>query len=371
MPKTSVASKAKTTPKTAPKKTPKSSVTKAPAKKMQVAKRTPTPKKSLIKKLFPKEDRKGVVYRSKDGSRILQIPKRIWYNPLTWRNLPPVPDYKPLPKARKMFWFAMNLIWEHKKLFGCIILIYGVLDFVLVRGLAGGTDITSIKNSLTNVFHGTGGKLTASGISFVYLLASSGSGTSGTSGFYEGVLLTVCSLAFIWAFRQVLAKHPIRMRDSFYQGMYPLIPFLLVFVLFSIQLLPLAIGGSLYSTVMSGGIAVYLWERILWLSLLILLALWSFRMITASIFALYIVTLPDMTPMRAYRSARQLVYGRRLLIWRKLIFLPFILLLLAAVIELPLILFAPALAGWAFLIVTMIAVPVVHGYLYTLYREML
>lgn len=94
-------------------------------------------------------------------------------------------------------------------------------------------------------------------------------------------------------------------------------------------------------------------------------------MITASVFALYIATLPDMTPLRAYRSARQLVYGRRLLIWRKFLFLPAALLVLAAVIEVPFILFITPLAVWTFFIVGVVALPVVHGYLYSLYREML
>lgn len=328
--------------------------------------------KSLAAKIPRKEkEDPNLVRRSRSGTRVLKVPKRIWYNPLTWRNHPPVPAYTPLPKARKIFWSVLQLLWANKKLFFYIVLIYGLLNVILVRGLSAGGDLSTLKGELNGVLHGVGGKIAVSGISFAYLMASSGSGVSGTAGFYDGALLVVCSLAFIWAFRQVLAKHPIRARDSFYHGMYPLIPFLLVFLLFSVQLLPLAAGGGIYSVVTSGGIAVHVWERILWLALFILLALWSLRMITASMFALYIVTLPDMTPLRAYRSAKQLVYGRRLMIWRKLIFLPLTLLLLAVIIEFPLILFLTPVATWAFLIISMLALPLVHGYLYTLYREML
>jgi len=183
------------------------------------------------------------------------------------------------------------------------------------------------------------------------------------------MLLVVCSLAFIWALRTVLAKQKARIRDSFYRGMYPLIPFLLLFLLICVQILPLAIGATLYSLVTSLGITAHTWETVLWFLFFLLMTYWSLRMLTASVFALYIVTLPDMTPLRAYRSARQLVYGRRLLLWRKLLFLPFILLILAALIEVPLILYVTPLATWMFFILSMVTLPLVHGYVYNLYRK--
>ena len=311
------------------------------------------------------------VQRSESGQRLLQTPKRVWRKPLTWRNHPPVPVYRPLPKAHKLFWSVMKQLWTNRKSFLGIVVIYAVLNIFLVRGLSGSADLTNLKSTLDSSVSGAGGKLAGSLLAFNYLLSSTGSGNTAQSGIYQSILLVVCSLAFIWAHRQVLAGRAVQMRESFYQGMYPLVPFLIVFLLMGVQLLPLVIGGSLYKTVISGGIAIYLWEKAIWLLLFVGLALWSLRMITASVFALYIATLPDMTPLRAYRSARQLVYGRRLLIWRKFLFLPAALLVLAAVIEVPFILFITPLAVWTFFIVGVVALPVVHGYLYSLYREML
>jgi hypothetical protein len=322
------------------------------------------------KKTLHIRPKKDPLQRSDAGARMLQVPERFWYKPLTWRFRPPVPDYAPLPKARKLFWAVLVMLWRNKKLFGTIVLIYGVADAILVKGLSSSSDLSSLKNSLESVVHGFGGKVLTSTVSFTYLLANSGSSASSSSG-YEVVLLTLCSLAFIWAFRQTLIGHKVRTRDSFYQGMYPLIPFLLLFLLMSVQMLPLVAGGGLYAVIITGGIAVHLWEQIVCIVFCILPGLWSLRMVTATIFAVYIVTLPNMTPLGAYRSARQLVYGRRLLIWRKLIFLPIVLLLMAAAIEVPLILFATPVAGWTFFIISMIALPVVHGYLYKLYRDML
>jgi hypothetical protein len=342
----------------------------SPARALRVPGRPMMLVSTATERIRPAKTEEQTIRRSDAGARLLQVPKRIWYNPLTWHRHPPIPAYAPLPKARVLFWSMLKLLWVNKRLFGAIVLVYGVLDIILVRGLSSSSDLSSIKNALDGAVHGVAGKVATSAISFTYLLANSGSSNTGSSG-YQAVLLTLCSLAFIWAFRQVLAGHKVRMRDSFYQGMYPIIPFALIFLLMSIQLLPLAAGGGLYAVVLAGGIAVHLWEKIFWLVLFIVPGVWSFRMVTATIFAAYIVTLPDTTPLRAYRSARQLVYGRRLLIWRKFVFLPVVLLLLAALIEGPLILFATPIATWAFFIISMLALPMVHGYLYKLYREML
>ena len=72
---------------------------------------------------------------------------------------------------------------------------------------------------------------------------------------------------------------------------------------------------------------------------LFFLALLSLYMICSSLFALYIVTLPNVTPMKALRSARQLVLHRRFLVLRKILFMPLALLVLGAIIMIPLIIF--------------------------------
>lgn len=326
-----------------------------------MAKKKVTPKNTQAKKVA-----------ARPSPRRLKVPKRIWYKPRTWRYSLPIPTgRRPLPKARILFWRTLNQLWQHKKLFGGIVVIYGILNIILVGGVSGNVNLTTLKHALDSSLSGANGQLVSSLTTFFYLLSTSGSSNSAASGVYQTILLIVCSLAFIWALRQVVAKNIVRVRDSFYLGMYPFVPFLLVLLLIGVQLLPLVIGGSLYSMVIGNGIAVHWWEKGIWALLFFGLGMWSLRMITGSVFALYIVTLPEMTPLKAVRSAKQLVYGRRLLIWRKLIFLPVVLLLLAVAIELPLILFLTGVATWMFFGLSMAALAVVHGYLYNLYRELL
>jgi hypothetical protein len=303
--------------------------------------------------------------------RRLHLPKRVWYKPLTWRFSPPVPTYKPLSKARVLFVYVLRQMWRNKKLFGGIVAVYGVLNLLLVRSISGSSDLTMFKTTLDSALHGFGGKIATSVASFSYLVATSGSGSAQISGVYQYLLLLICSLAFIWALRQVLAQRKVRVRDAFYSGMSPLIPFVFVVFIIGIQLLPLVMSSALYSLVVANGIAVGWWERLLFLVVLLAAAIWSLRMITSSVFAAYAVTLPGMTPLRAIREAKKLVYGRRLLLWRKLLFLPIVITVLAILIEIPFILFLTPLAPWLFFVISMLALPITHGYMYTLYREML
>jgi hypothetical protein len=332
------------------------------------------PKKaSSTKKISVSKARTQAASKTTSPSpRVLSVPTYHWYKPNTWQYLSAqIPQQAPLSKARFIMWNVLNQLWTHKRLFGGIVLAFGILNIVLVRGVAGSNDLTNLKSSLDDTFKGVGGEAASSLLGFTYVLASSGSGSTSTSGIYQTILLLICSLAFIWALRQTLAKNQVHVRDSFYRGMYPLVPFVLVIGLLGIQLIPLAVGGGLYTSILNSGIAAHWYEKVLWLVLFLGLALWSLRMITATIFALYIVTLPDIAPLQAYRKARDLVKYRRLLIWRKLIFLPIALLVVSAVIELPLILFITPVAVWSFFVVSMCMLPVVHGYLYNLYRELL
>jgi hypothetical protein len=184
-------------------------------------------------------------------------------------------------------------------------------------------------------------------------------------------LALITSLAVIWALRQTLLGKKNRVRDAYYRGMYPLVPFLLVLLVIALQLLPLLIGSTIYSIVLSNGIAVHAWEKIAWSGLFAGLTVITLYLISSSIFALYAVTIPDTTPMNALRSARQLVQGRRWVVIRKLLALPVLLLIAAAIIMLPIILVVTPLAPWIFFLLTMLSLTVMHTYLYLLYRELL
>ncbi len=279
-----------------------------------------------------------------------------------------------LSKAPRLFKHSLQLIWKNKRLFGAITLIYIVLSLVLVKGFASTNNLAELKNSLLSLYQGSNAQISSSFAVFSVLLGSGNTAPSAVASTYQSVLLVIFSLAIIWSLRQSLALkkgQKIRIRDSFYKSLGQLVPFLLVLIVIGLELLPLMLANFLYGTIFGGGLAVTPIEKGLWLIFFVLLVVLSIYMVASSIIALYIVTLPDTTPMQALRSARELVRFRRWMIIRKLLFLPFILIVLAGVIILPVIIVAPVLAEWLFFGLSLFGLVVVHSYIYHLYRELL
>lgn len=261
------------------------------------------------------------------------------------------------------------LFWRHKQNFIGITLIYGLLIIILAQGLAN-ADVSRLKAQLSGTNNGPtsiGSSLTI----LASLVGSSSSPATGAAGAYQFFIGLIASLAIIWALRQTSAGTVFKIRDAFYRGMSPLIPFVLILLFIGLQLLPIAIGSALYGIVITQGIAVNGFEKTVAAVVFGGLVLASLYSIASSIFALYIVTLPDMTPLKALRSAKQLVKGRRWTALRKILFLPLVLLVLGSLIMVPFIIWAAPAAKYVFFILSVTSLVAVHGYLYNLYRELL
>jgi hypothetical protein len=280
-------------------------------------------------------------------------------------------SYPKLPNVWQLTQKTWRILWQHRKLFVGITLIYGVLSLILVQGIAGGTDVSSLKRALNQAFAGSFGSLASAFSIFAVLVGSTGNNSSQAAGSYQLSLSIITSLAVIWALRQTMSGKAVRIKDAYYRGMYPIVPFVLVIIIIGLQLLPFVIGSTLYNLVVANGIAVGAIERIGWLVAFLLTMAWSVYMISSSLFALYIVTLPDMPPLKALRSARDLVNGRRWPVILRLVFLPIVLLIVAAIIMVPIIIVLTFMAQWIFFLLSMFTLVAFHAYLYTLYRELL
>ena len=276
-----------------------------------------------------------------------------------------------MPSAFKLMGTALLTMKRYWLVFVGITVIYGLANLLLVQGFSVATDLGQVKHSLDLAASGHVQELMSTFSSFMYLLSTSGSQLSPTSGAYQFLLTLIVSLALIWALRQAYAGIKVRIRDAFYRGIYPLIVFLLVLAVIGLELLPFIAGFALYTTVTKNGLSISATETTLWATVFVLLSLLTLYMVCSSLFALYISCLPDMTPMRSLRSARDLVRYRRFSVIRKILFLPAALFVLAAVIIVPLIMFATPVAPWAFIVVSMLFLPTIHSYLYGLYRALL
>jgi hypothetical protein len=266
---------------------------------------------------------------------------------------------------------SVSHIKQNWKIFGGITLVYIVLTVLLVRGFGSTTDITDLKEIFSELYSGEFGAIITAGSIFGFIVTSSNATTSSEASVYQSLVLLLVSLASIWALRQTMSHTSIRVRDAFYKGMYPLVPFLGVLFVIGLQLIPIALAGWLYGIVIAGGVATTGLEIGISIILLFLLALLSLYMITSSIFALFIVALPDMTPIKALRSARQLVLHRRWVVLRKLLVLPLFLLIIAALIMLPILIWAAAIAEWVYLFISLFGWVLCVTYLYCIYRDLL
>lgn len=266
---------------------------------------------------------------------------------------------------------SLKILKTNKKFFAIITFINAIFSFIFIRSAGASVDVVGLKQTYQTVL-GQGGGL-ASDIALLGVLVGSSGPGGGTQGMYQIILAIVFSLALIYGLRHIFSdsKEKLSAKRSFYEGMAPIVPFILVLIVIGLQLLPLSIGSSLYSTVVNNGLAVSTLEKALWLVMLVLVSLLSLYMIASSIFALYIVTLPRMTPLKALRSARDLVRYRRWTVMRKIIALPIFVMLIFGLIILPMIAFVPRFAELIFFILTLLILPFVHTYVYSLYRKLL
>lgn len=259
----------------------------------------------------------------------------------------------------------------NKRLFFGMTIVYSLLIFVLTKGLGSAFDIVETKREVEESIGSDGQKLQTSYALFNYLLGSFNGQLGEAAGTYQLFLSIIVILATIWVCRQLFSGEKPGVRDAFYKGMYPLIPFIIVLVIMTIQLIPAFLGNFFLSTVLTQGLAVTLAEKFIWFLIFVSLSILSLYMIISSIFALNIVTLPDVRPLKALRSARELVLHRRIGIFARILFLAIAGFLITIVIFVPLIMFAPVLVEPLFLVASCFGLIFITIYMYNFYRLLL
>ncbi len=276
-----------------------------------------------------------------------------------------------LPSGWRIMRRSVAVIGQRKRLFAGVLFVYVVLSLVFVKGFAQSSQLVDTKIQL----QAANQQSFDTGITLLTNLMASGSGASSqTAGAYQTVLIVIMSLVVIWVLRRTYGvdrTKKIKLKTAFYNSTTPLIQFLLLLGLFSLQLLPLMVGASVFNAVSSNGLAVTIFEKLAWGGAFLILATWSFFMITVTSLALYIVTLPDVQPMQALRSAKQLVRFRRWTVMRKILFLPIFLFFLTCLVMLPFVIWLTIIAEWVFFVYGLSVVIIVHAYMYQLYRELL
>ncbi len=265
---------------------------------------------------------------------------------------------------------SVSLLLNNKQLFVGIAFIYGLLNIILAGGWASKSSVSQLKTDLSHAFSGHAASVASSIDTFIKLGSTNNNSSNTSGGVYQFFLVLFASLATIWALRQVVAGRKVKIRYAYYRGMYPLVPFVVILMTIGLELLPLLLGALIYTVGIDNGIVIGSLQKIGFLAIFGGLTLLSLYLMSGSIIALYTVTEPDMTPRKAARAAAQLVRQIRWVVIRKMMFLLFALLVIAAVIMIPITLWVTPLAELTYFLLSILAVPVIHSYMYTLYQEL-
>lgn len=282
-------------------------------------------------------------------------------------------DIKQIPKVTALWRETWSFLWKHKRPMATFALIYGLTYFMFVRGISGfSMDIGAVKDELRDALTGNIGAVVAF-ISIYFSLVSSMTITADDAGnFYQVSILVIFSLAFIWLLRRLHDKRAqASVRDAFYLGMGPLVPFLGVVLMLLLMTLPAALGATLLVSAASSAAIRSDVEFIGFGVLMVLMTVLSLYLLAGSLFSVYIVTLKGTRPLVAVRSSMRLLSIHRWRVAHKIVGFMILLLLLGFVLVLPFIVWLPRYAEVAFFVMSTASFAVFHTFMYKLYRSLL
>lgn len=278
-----------------------------------------------------------------------------------------------------------TLLWSHKKLFGSLALVYAVLTLVLV-GVASQDTYREASSAIQTAGDASvlGGLRAIEQASLVFLTAVSGNLSADpdtAQQVYAGLIGLLAWLTTVWLLRAIMAGQTPRLRDGLYSAGSPILPTFLLSLVLIVQLLPVAVVGIGYTAASASGLLEGGIEAMLFWAAAALLVTLSLYWATSTFMALIIVTLPGMYPLKALRSAGDLVVGRRMRIVLRLLWVILLVTVAWALVMIPLIMgdtwlkAAIPAAAWvpvvpmALLILGSVTIITVATYIYLLYRK--
>ncbi len=282
---------------------------------------------------------------------------------------------------------VFQTIWSNRKVLFSLAFVYSLLTITLV-GISSQDlystlidTIDATENGVLNNFFGQIGKA-----GLLFLTAASGGlsiSLTEVQQIYATIIVLLTWLSSVWLLRNILAGHKVKLRDGLYNSGSSILPTFLVSLVLLLQSLPIVIAiigynAALATGLLDGGIEAMLF----WIAILSLLIL-SVYLMTSTVFALVIVTIPGMYPFKAIKTASDLVVGRRLRILLRFVWMALVVSVIWAIVLIPVILFDLWIKGlWAaisalpivpitLLALSSLTVVWISSYVYLLYRRII
>jgi hypothetical protein len=257
------------------------------------------------------------------------------------------------------------------KFLSLVFLTYTLLSVALVINISAFSSVRSLKGSYTHGLSTIGSNISASLSTLGSLSSTVSSSGSSSGGFIQFLLFILFSLIFIKGIREANKSRTLKFSEGIYSSIHPFLQFLLVILLLIAESIPILFAASIYQIIFSNGIATSVIEKLIWIIICgLILALGLYLMIS-TVFALFIVTLPNMRPWASMKSSWQLVKTRRLLIIRKIVTMLVLLFISFGLIALLLVLLVPIISAWLLLIIGLASMVIIYTYTYSLYKELI
>lgn len=274
-----------------------------------------------------------------------------------------------VPTMRSNLRRSIGIIGRYWKAILLNTVVYGVLYFVFVRVLTA-VNIEELQNSVRLVF-GDGQDSFTTQVLTVGTLFGESTNFNSQTGLLFGIVTIVSALAMIWVLRHIWGEKRVSVREAFYQGMYPLIPFTLVLLFMIIQLIPFSLSAFIFQTAFNNGLTVTLIEKIFFVSVFATGTIISAYFLIGSIIGLYAVTVPGVTPSQARKTAKRVLKGRRFLVLKQVILFMILTGFLATAPMLLVVWLVPNIAIIAAAVMIVLGLPWFNLYFYGLYRDLL
>ena len=279
-------------------------------------------------------------------------------------------DERPnIPTLMSSFRRSRKIIAAHKKPFAYATAVYAALYFLFVRILAS-VEINDLVESVRIAFAEGQDNVWSNFVSAATLYGEA-TAFDEQSGLLYVLTTVIFSLAFIWMLRLVWAEKRPHAKEAFYQGMYPLVPFLLVGFFVVIQLLPFTLTSFVFQTAFANGLAISFVEKLFFVSILAFGIVLSAYLLLGSAVALYAVTVPGVKPLEARRTAKRMLKGRRIAVLKQAIVWVLITAVLGIAPLMAVIWVVPQIATVVAALLIVLLMPWTHLYFYGLYRDLL
>ena len=236
---------------------------------------------------------------------------------------------------------TFKIIFQNWRLFLPMMLWIAFFNVILV-GLMSEETYVQLQDSLEDNAEEQGVQLGAAMKTLLLLVstvttAGLNSSMSEVQQVFVVLIFLIVWLTTIYLVRHRLAGHKIRLRDGFYNALTPMISTLLVVVVILAELIPILIVIIGYSTAVQTDFLSTPFYALIFYACAAALVLLSAYLIATSFLALFAVTVPGMYPMKALRSASDLVAGRRIKLLIRLIYLFIVLAVTVSIVLVPLI----------------------------------